>query len=150
MSNSSERAKWALLIGINAYPNLTKFEQLKGCVNDARLMAGVLKDRFGFPEDHVTVLEEAEATRAGILAALDALAERAGTDDIVVLYYAGHGSQITDLEGDEPDGLDETIVPYDGVRESGPNTDITDVDADAKHQSAIQEGQEVSGANSIA
>ena len=44
------------------------------------------------------------------------LVARIGQDDIVVFHYSGHGSQMTDLEGDEPDGLDETIVPYDSGR----------------------------------
>ncbi|WP_412069607.1 caspase family protein [Rubrivirga sp. IMCC43871] len=118
--------KWALLIGIDQYPNLSKYHQLKGCVNDVMAMGGLLRDRFGFPAEQVTTLTNAAATRAGILAALDALAEQVQDDDVVVVHYAGHGSQITDLEGDEPDGLDETIVPHDGVRVSGPNTDITD------------------------
>ncbi|WP_420456328.1 DUF7379 domain-containing protein [Rubrivirga sp.] len=118
--------KRALLIGIDEYPNLGAFHQLEGCVNDVTVMAGLLRDRFGFPQENVTVLTDEAATRAGILAALDRLAEATGEGDVVVVHYAGHGSQITDLEGDEPDGLDETLVPYDGVRESGPNTDVTD------------------------
>ncbi|MDX1421082.1 MAG: caspase family protein, partial [Rubricoccaceae bacterium] len=126
MPSSPSRRKHALLIGINTYPNLTKYEHLKGCINDVRAMARLLEERFGFLEEDVTVLEDAEATRAGILAALDALADRVGTDDVVVLFYAGHGSQVTDLEGDEPDGLDETICPYDTTREGGRNVDITD------------------------
>ena len=118
--------KRALLIGINAYPNLSAFAQLEGCVNDVRLMAGLLRDKFGFPDENVTVLTDAEATRDGILAALDGLAGRVGADDVVVVHYAGHGSQVTDVDGDEPDGLDETIVPYDGVRGEGANVDVTD------------------------
>ena len=126
MSAPPSARKWALLVGINEYPNLSSFAQLEGCVNDVRLMAALLRDRFGFPDENVTVLTDAEATRDGILAALDGLADRVGTDDVVVVHYAGHGSQITDVEGDEPDGLDETIVPYDAVRASGENVDITD------------------------
>ncbi len=118
--------KRALLIGIDEYPNLGTFHQLEGCVNDVTAMAGLLRDRFDFPQEDVTVLTNEAATRARILDALDTLADGVGEGDVVVVHFAGHGSQITDLEGDEPDGLDETIVPYDGVRESGPNTDITD------------------------
>ena len=32
---------------------------------------------------------------------------------MLVFHYSGHGQQITDDNGDEPDGYDETIVPYD-------------------------------------
>lgn len=118
--------KHALLIGINEYPHLAASAQLRGCVNDVRALATLLRGRFGFEDDRVTVLTDAEATRDGILGALDALAGRVEADDVVVLAYAGHGSQITDVDGDEPDGLDETLVPYDAVRGSGANRDITD------------------------
>ena len=105
--------KRALLIGINAYPHVPP---LSGCVNDVRLMHSVLVDTFGFPPDHITLLADEQATRAGILAAFDALVAATGPDDIVVIHYAGHGSQMADREGDEPSGFDSTIVPFDAAR----------------------------------
>ena len=113
----------ALLIGIEEYPSLTT---LHGCINDVRLMRAILQDTFGFPTENVTVLENAQATRDGILAAFDALIAATGHDDIVVVHYAGHGSQMTDLEGDEPTGLDSTIMPFDSEGWQGKNRDITD------------------------
>ncbi len=44
----------------------------------------------------------------------------------MVIHYAGHGSQMTDLEGDEPSGLDSTIMPFDTEGWQGDNRDITD------------------------
>ena len=126
MPDTLVRNKWALLIGINAYPNLSKFEQLEGCVNDVHLMAGILRDGFGFAGDNISVVTDAAATRDGILSAMESLAEKVGENDIVVMHYSGHGSQMTDREGDEPDGMDETIVPHDGGRDPLPNRDITD------------------------
>lgn len=116
-------ARRALLIGIDAYP---KIRQLSGCVNDVRLMRTILQDNFGFAPDTITVLENGEATRAAILAAFDALIAATGRDDIVVIHFAGHGSQMTDLEGDEPSGLDSTIMPFDTEGWQGDNRDITD------------------------
>lgn len=112
-----------MLIGINDYPSITK---LTGCVNDVRLMQAILQENFNFPAANVTVLLDAQATRDGILAAFDALIASTGHDDIVVIHYAGHGSQMTDLEGDEPTGLDSTIMPYDSEGWQGKNRDITD------------------------
>ena len=116
-------ARRALLIGINDYPSITK---LTGCVNDVQLMQAILQEQFNFPAEHVTVLLDGQATRDGILAAFDALIASTGHDDIVVIHYAGHGSQMTDLEGDEPTGLDSTIMPYDSEGWQGKNRDITD------------------------
>jgi hypothetical protein len=125
-STSDDRQKWALLIGINHYPNFAPRGQLSGCVNDIQVMRQVLETSFNFPESHVELLTDEQATREGILTAMKELVARVGQDDIVVFHYSGHGSQMTDLEGDEPDGLDETIVPYDSGRAPHPNRDIKD------------------------
>ncbi|GJG89137.1 hypothetical protein tb265_43180 [Gemmatimonadetes bacterium T265] len=120
----------ALLVGIDAYEHV---RPLAGCVNDARAMERLLVDVFDFPGDRVRVLVDAEATRDGVLAALDRLVAETMSNDAVVFYYAGHGSQMTDREGDEPSGMDSTLVPVDSGRdgrawggESRPNRDITD------------------------
>ena len=39
---SEDRPKWALLIGINRYPNFAPRGQLSGCVNDVEVMRQVL------------------------------------------------------------------------------------------------------------
>jgi hypothetical protein len=120
------RDQWALLVGINQYPKFAPRGQLSGCLNDVDVMRQVLINSFNFPENHVAVLTDEQATREGILAAMKDLVQRVGEDDIVVFHYSGHGSQMTDLEGDEPDGLDETIVPYDSGRAPHENRDIKD------------------------
>ena len=118
--------KWALLIGINRYPNFAPRGQLTGCINDVEVMRQALTGSFNFPENHVALLADEQASREGILAAMQDLVQRIGQDDIVVFHYCGHGSQMTDLEGDEPDGLDETIVPFDSGRAPHENRDIKD------------------------
>jgi hypothetical protein len=123
---TNNRNKWALLIGIDKYDKLAPRYQLSGCVNDVQLMAGVLQHKFGFLADNITLLTDEEATRDGILAAMDALFDRVGENDIVVIHYSGHGSQMRDREGDELDGFDETIVPNDSGRGRHPNRDVSD------------------------
>ncbi|MCI0436828.1 MAG: caspase family protein, partial [Gemmatimonadetes bacterium] len=115
--------KRALSIGIDAYE---KIRTLDGCVNDVRLMRQLLVDVFGFDPSNMTLLTNDEATRVNILTALDALVDATQENDIVVIHYAGHGSQMTDLEGDEPSGLDSTIMPVNSEGWSGDNHDITD------------------------
>ena len=118
--------KWAVIIGIDKYPNLARRYQLSGCVNDAELMADILQRSYGFSPERIVLLRDEYAHRDNVLKALDALGERVQEDDIVVVHYSGHGSQMTDRENDESDGLDETIVPYDSGRGSRENRDITD------------------------
>ena len=116
----------ALLIGVNAYPNLGAQYQLYGCVNDVRAMASILGGNFGFAEDDIEILLEERATRDGITSAMQELVERTAPDDVVVIQYSGHGSQARAGGTDEGDLLNETIVPHDSGRGSGANRDITD------------------------
>lgn len=114
----------ALVIGIDRYANLP--QPLEGCVNDARVITGLLQGSFGFPSSGIVTLLDQDATRERILTELDALVDVAEEGDVVVVTYSGHGSQMTDREGDEPDGMDETIVPHDSGRAPHENRDISD------------------------
>ncbi len=119
--------KRALLIGINKYRAVPK---LQGSLNDIETMKQVLVSRWGFPESNIRFLIDEQATREGILSALTQFVKEAGPHDTVYIHYSGHGSQVADLNGDEPDDkLDETLVPQDGRTGSVP--DITDDELDA-------------------
>ncbi|MBC7896318.1 MAG: caspase family protein [Cytophagaceae bacterium] len=119
-------AKRALSIGIDQYPLWPADRQLNGCVNDVKLIQEILAEQFGFPRENLVLVTNAEATQERILAELDALIAATQPDDIVVFHYAGHGSQVTDLNGDEPSGYDSTLVPHDSAGWQGQNRDITD------------------------
>jgi hypothetical protein len=129
MGTTDDRGRRALLIGIDRYP-LLPAHQLRGSVNDVTVISTVLRTRFGFPPDRVSVLTDGDATQAGIRSALATLAGEVQADDVVVLHYSGHGSQrkVDPSRPDlaEGDRLDETIVPSDSGRGSDPNRDITD------------------------
>lgn len=114
----------ALLIGIDRYERLPY--PLEGCANDARVIGELLERSFGFRPEAITWLLDEQATRDRILAELDALVAATGRDDVVVIAYSGHGSQMTDRDGDEAEAMDETIVPHDSGRAPDENRDITD------------------------
>ncbi|MEM9594619.1 MAG: caspase family protein [Acidobacteriota bacterium] len=124
-SQGAQRRR-ALLVGIGRYPYFPPENQLDGCVHDVDLMARVLEDRFGFAPDDIVKLCDSAATRAGILAAMEALADDVEPGEVVVLHWSGHGSQKRSDDPGEPDGLDETLVPYDSGRGRHENRDITD------------------------
>lgn len=112
----------ALLIGIGKYQVLPR---LPGSKNDIDVVHQVLVSRYGFSEQNIHIVRDEAATRKGILAAFNQIVKEAGPNDVVYIHYSGHGSQVQDLNGDEPDDqLDETIVPADGRTEGVP--DITD------------------------
>jgi hypothetical protein len=109
-------AKHALCIGINDYPGTDS--DLRGCINDANDWAAMLAAR-GF---EVEKLLDRQATGKGIRAAITSAVTKAKSGDIVFIQYSGHGSYVPDVDGDEPDGTDECICPYD-VKTKGPITD---------------------------
>lgn len=111
----TKREKRALLIGINQYPNLPPFSQLRGCVNDVLLMKTLLKGSFRFPANNIVTLCDEKATVKGIRNAMEQLLLDCGPDDIVVFHFSGHGSQMA-AEKHKPRGYDESIMPYDSGR----------------------------------
>ena len=123
----------ALLVGVSAYPNLGESEQLAGCENDVALMRATLIERFGFDDAEIITLVGERATGEAIRDRLDSVAAEvaalpANKRAEVVFHFSGHGSQLVDQPGegrDEPDGMDETLVPSDATRQGGPQ-DIRD------------------------
>jgi len=76
---------YALVIGINRYQHLPN---LGTAVNDARAVAAVLQNQYGF---RVTTLLEQQATRDNIVHHLNKLREQIDNTDHLLIYYAGHG-----------------------------------------------------------
>src|SRR5947209_6544762 len=82
---------WALVVGVSNY---THAEPLQYAATDALAFADFLKSPRGggLPDDHIFVLTEDKATRAGVLVTLDLLQDRVRFGDTVHIYIAGHGS----------------------------------------------------------
>jgi len=100
--------KRAICIGINNYPGI--FNDLKGCVNDAKDWSTLLQG-FGF---ETSLMLDSQATRINIKAAMQNLVEVTGAGDVAVFTYSGHGTQVADPGNDEGDTYDEAICAYDG------------------------------------
>ena len=99
--------KRALCVGINRYPDPK--HELAGCVTDARMWADALT-RLGFT---ASLLLDEQATREAIDRELLALVNSSVAGDVIVFQYAGHGTHVPDLNGDEEDGEDEALCPVD-------------------------------------
>lgn len=109
-------AKRALCVGINQFAHLPLASWLNGCVNDANDMAAMLRQR-GFSSRSITVLTDAQATKANVMGALTRLVESAKEGDTIVFSFSSHGTQVPDTNGDdgrpEVDGADEAFACYD-------------------------------------
>jgi uncharacterized caspase-like protein len=114
----------ALLVGVTKYPNLAEKRHLVGPANDVVLMRTTLVKQFGFAEENIVTLSEADGakdaarlpTRANIEREFKRLAEASKPGDEVVILLGGHGSQQPEdpkSPDPEPDGLDEIFLPRD-------------------------------------
>lgn len=99
-------ANHLLAIGLN-YTGTAN--ALRGCVNDAREWFA----QFGPICETKRTLLEAEATRAGMVSAITDTLRRLAAGDTAIVTYSGHGTYIPDRTGDEQDGRDEALCPWD-------------------------------------
>jgi len=127
---------FVLQVGIGKYLNAPKWTDLRGPVTDVVEMRKVLEsDRFQVPAGNIVTLKDEQATKQQIFTAFrDHLIANARNyfektkkrDAVVLFQFSGHGSQVPDVDGDEADKLDETLVTYDSQDVQGKNFDITD------------------------
>lgn len=104
----------ALCVGINQFKNYPS-AALKGCVNDAKDMAALLQKYLGFAAADLSVLVDAQATKANIISRLQEMVAgaKAGKYSYLVFSLSSHGTQVPDLSKDEPDKADEAFCPHD-------------------------------------
>ena len=116
---------WALVIGINAYKNVSP--RLNYAVADARAVAAVLP-ALGFTRETTRVLVDADATRARIEDVLYREFAAMGPDDRLFVYFSGHGETASIKGGEEgyllpvdadPKALPVTAISMDEVRRMG-------------------------------
>lgn len=108
---SLAQERYALLIGIGQYPDEYGWPMIHGD-NDVAIIRSLLLEQ-GFREENIAILTNGGATKAGIMTALGELRNQTGQGDVVYIHFSGHGQQVTDLDGDEPDHYDEAWVPFD-------------------------------------
>ena len=115
----SAQKKYALLIGINKYyagKNVLHKSQLRGCVNDAHAMKGMLIKRFGFEDnDDIILLSDENASRKMVEAAFKTILLKVKPGDAFVFYFSGHGVWMNNMEQNELDkklkaGMNQALV----------------------------------------
>jgi hypothetical protein len=113
---ATPKNRWAVVIGIGRYDR-AEIPALRYAAADAEKFAEVLVDQGGFRKDRVLLLtdrSERKPTLRNVKWALGTfLARSAGKDDLVVIFFAGHGAPEIDPRGTEPDGLAKYLVPID-------------------------------------
>lgn len=140
----AEPALYALLVGIDRYeprrlPDGGWIPDLQACVNDVERMEAFLQaPPLSVPAERIRKLVAPGAVPAGLggrpepspeelptyrnlLRELEALGERAGAGDRILIHYSGHGARLpTVVPGKKgPGGRDECLVPCDAGKPEG-------------------------------
>ena len=102
---------WAAVIGINNYRHVRKLDYAR---NDASAFADYLRTNLDIEADHLFELYDGHATKRNIQSLLGTqIRSKAGREDTVLIFFAGHGApeeSETSLDGD---GIEKYILPCD-------------------------------------
>ncbi|HQX45763.1 MAG TPA: caspase family protein, partial [Saprospiraceae bacterium] len=113
------QTKKAIIVAIGTYPAASEITSLHS-LNDIPLIQSALS-KLGFEEKDILILKDANATKQNILNGLESqLLKNVKEGDIAYFHFSGHGQQVQDFNGDESDGYDEALVPYDALMEYEP------------------------------
>lgn len=127
------RTSWALLIGINKYPNLPVQYQLRYAVNDVKGLKQVLMEQYQFPESNIITLTNEQATYQNIKQKMAQLSDPSKVEhhDRVLIYFSGHG-QTVPLPRSGEMGF---IIPCDA------KVDMSDIAASAYYAACLPMGE---------
>lgn len=103
--------KIGIVVGINEYQD-DRIPDLDLAVSDADTVARLLKAFYGF--DEVYPLFNEKANFENLRAFISDTLRKAGSNDLVVFYFAGHGNQVTNIE-DQDEGY---LLPCDANLDS--------------------------------
>lgn len=107
----------SVFIGIDRYDD-PRVNWLSGAVRDARALHALFADTI--PDSPHVLRTDAEATLGGIRSALDTLVTQTEPDDVVFIYYAGHGSDTHEIicYDTDVDDLVGTALPLDELADT--------------------------------
>ena len=103
---SNYKEKYAIIIGINQYKNVSNLEFAE---NDAQEVKDLIIKNFSYKEENVFLFLGKEAKKDCIMNKYTELIRITGEDDSVFIYYAGHGYTEISKIGDVG-----YLFPYDG------------------------------------
>ncbi|PVG00050.1 hypothetical protein CPB86DRAFT_813539 [Serendipita vermifera] len=111
----------ALIIGINNYKSVDK---LDGAVSDAKEFLKYLEECLKVPSRQIRLLLDEQASRTAIIEAFHQLQNdsRIKMDDPIIIFYAGHGTQLTPPAAWEAGGAGrkiQALVPQNCTIEDG-------------------------------
>ncbi len=111
----SQGRVYGLFVGISDYepPNT----DLAYTAEDAEWIRDALIGGGGMRASDASTFVDSDATIGNVTSAIREVAARMQPEDTFVMFYSGHGGQVSRSDGptdSDPDALDETLALYDG------------------------------------
>ncbi len=110
----SAQTRRALVIGVGVQQD-DRWGKINGDM-DVPIVIEMLKNS-GYQNKNVVTLVNQQATKSRIMDAFSLLIKSCRLNDIIYIHFSGHGQRVTDIDGDEEDGWDESWIPYDAYRD---------------------------------
>jgi hypothetical protein len=98
--------KFGVIIGVSDYTKVAPHLDLRFTINDAERLYSILRNKAGFEQGRLHLLCDRpgndlrnvskEPSRSNILSLLDEVAQQATEEDLIMLYFAGHGAELAD------------------------------------------------------
>ncbi len=121
---------YALLLGVGDYNgdgDTDDEDELPCPEKDANDMKEALEAGANWQSNNIKKLTDQNANKDNILNRINWLLNIEDENDISVIYFAGHGTQISDEDGDEDDEYDEALVLFDAIWVDDDLKDILDL-----------------------
>ncbi|HET7437107.1 MAG TPA: caspase family protein [Thermoanaerobaculia bacterium] len=106
-------AVWLAVVGVSQYQDAA-VPNLQFATEDASAISAYYHG-IGVPSDHITELLNEQATLPNIKRRLgtDLVRNATNPDDLVILYFAGHGEMEGDRSSADADGYSKYLLPHD-------------------------------------
>lgn len=102
--------RWAVLIGVEEYTD-SKVASLSYSVDDIEKLREVLIKHAGYKPENIKMLKNQDATAANVRSTLGTwLPRQVSDEDMVLIYFSGHGGAEPSIRGDVKDGTEKYMM----------------------------------------
>jgi len=102
--------RWAVLVGVEEYSD-SKVNSLNYSVDDIEKLREVLIKHAGYKPENIKMLKNGEATAANVRSTLGTwLPRQVSDEDMVLIYFSGHGGAEPSIRGDVKDGTEKYMM----------------------------------------
>ena len=118
---SEGKHRWALLVGVAAYPEESGILSLMHPVSEVGALRRFLATEGGF--DRIIALTDSAATYEAIHQAFQTLIGEVGREDLFLFYFSGRGARLKDdlFLDEHVDKFDECFLPFNAKGATGEN-----------------------------